>query len=98
MDDVFAAERLVTRAIQLGRAADGVEKIFQMRLVRRLVEKYRNFVLRELRGFANVHFGGVRRRDILDGNVTLLNQIVPGSPGARALLDKWRKGMDLRTS
>src|SRR5947209_8941348 len=36
MDDVFTAERLVGRAIQLGRAADRIEEVLQVRLMRRL--------------------------------------------------------------
>src|ERR1035441_10523807 len=59
VDDIFAGERLVAGAVQFRLAFDGVEKILQMRHVRRLVERHGNFKFLQLRGFAHVHLGGI---------------------------------------
>src|ERR1700761_7494774 len=53
MNDIFAGKRLIRRAIQFGRAANGIEEILQMRHVRRLVKKHGDFVFGELRSFTN---------------------------------------------
>src|ERR1700678_1611331 len=69
---VLAAESFIAGAIQFCRTADGVEKVLQVRLMRRFIEKDRDFVLRQLRGFAHIHFRGVLCGSGLGADVALL--------------------------
>src|SRR5215469_4373828 len=77
MHDVLAAERFIGRAIQLCRSADGVEEVFQVRLVRRFIEEHRDLVFRQLRGFTHVDLRGVCRPSLPGADVSLLDQVVP---------------------
>src|SRR5580704_3810777 len=77
MNRVFAGESFIARAIQFCRAADGVEKVLQVRLMGRLIEEHRNFILRQLCGFAHVHFRSALSGGSLGGDIALLNQVVP---------------------
>ena len=84
VDDVFAAERLVRRAVQFGRAADGVEEILQMRLVRRLVEGHGISYRASWRRFAHIHLGGVAAAVVLGAQKIF--RWIKSSQDARALL------------
>src|ERR1019366_1003848 len=77
VDSIFAAESFIAGAIQFCRAANGVEKVFQVRLMRRFVEKHRNFIFRQLCGFAYVHLRGVRCGSRPGADISLLDQVVP---------------------
>src|ERR1019366_10000036 len=77
VDSIFAAESFIAGAIQFCRAADGVEKVLQGGLMRRLIEKYRNFIFRELCGFAHVNLCGVCCRSRFGADIALLDQVVP---------------------
>src|SRR5580698_7616944 len=74
---VLAAEGLIAGTVELCRTANGVEEILQVRLVRGLIEEDRNFILRQLGGFAHVHFRRVFGRSGLGADIAFLNQIVP---------------------
>src|ERR1035437_650173 len=49
VNDIFARESLVGGTVQLCRATDRVEEVFQVGLVRGVIDKHGNLVLRQLR-------------------------------------------------
>src|ERR1035437_9168694 len=77
VDSIFAAESFIAGAVQFCCAADGVEKVLQVWLMRRLIEKYRDLILRQLRGFSHIHFRGVCRGDCPGADIALLSEVVP---------------------
>src|SRR5450432_947232 len=79
VNDIFAAKRLVGRTIQFSRAADGVKKVLQMRLVDFLVERDRDVVLQQGGRFPDVHLVGVADgRNRAGAQITFGHEIVPG--------------------
>src|ERR1035438_6439971 len=77
VDSIFAAESLIAGAIQFCRAADGVEKVLQVRLMRRFIEEHRNFIFRQLCGFAHVHFRRILCGSRPGADIAFLDQVVP---------------------
>src|SRR5450756_3186857 len=49
VDDVFTAEGLIGGAVEFCLAADGIEKVFEVRLMDLFVEGYRDVVLQQRR-------------------------------------------------
>src|SRR3569833_3730445 len=76
MDDIFARESFIGRAVQFCSASDGVEEILKVGLMRRLVEEDRDFILGERRSLADIYLGGVSG-ERLGIDIAFLLQLIP---------------------